>query len=98
MSTSYSIYRFAKPTKYELAGIDFFQSTIPFIFMIQMESRLWDVMSELGVSKNKAYLVIRELNEELVAQGFMCVRGKVNSKYFEKKFYGFDYATDEANK
>ena len=24
MSTSYSIYRFAKPTKYELAGIDFF--------------------------------------------------------------------------
>ena len=54
-------------------------------------------MSELGVSKNKAYLVIRELNEELVAQGFMCVRGKVNSKYYEKKFYGFDYATDEAN-
>ena len=43
MSTSYSIYRFAKPTKYELAGIDFFQSTIPFIFMIRMESRLWDV-------------------------------------------------------
>ena len=43
MSTSYSIYRFAKPTKYELAGIDFFQSTIPFIFMIQMESRLWYV-------------------------------------------------------
>ena len=28
-----------------------------------------DVMSELGVSKNKAYLVIRELNEELIAQG-----------------------------
>ena len=24
MSTSYSIYRFAKPTKYELAGIDYF--------------------------------------------------------------------------
>ena len=43
MSTSYSIYRFAKPTKYELSGIDFFRSTIPFIFMIQMESRLWDV-------------------------------------------------------
>lgn len=57
-----------------------------------------DVMSELGVSKNKAYLVIRELNEELTAQGFMCVRGKVNRKYFEKKFYGFDYATDNADK
>lgn len=26
MSTSYSIYRFAKPKKYELSGIDFFQS------------------------------------------------------------------------
>ena len=24
MSTSYSFYRFAKPTKYELAGIDYF--------------------------------------------------------------------------
>ena len=57
-----------------------------------------DVMSELGVSKNKAYLVIRELNEELIAQGFMCVRGKVNRKYFEKKFYGFEYATDNADK
>ena len=56
------------------------------------------VMSELGVSKNKAYLVIRELNEELIAQGFMCVRGKVNRKYFEKKLYGFEYATDNADK
>ena len=32
MSTSYSIYRFAKPTKYELAGIDYFSEYDSFYF------------------------------------------------------------------
>jgi len=44
MSTSYSIYSFAKPTKRELSKIKYFQRGIPFIFMLQKESRLLDVL------------------------------------------------------
>ena len=49
MSTSYSIYRFAKPTKRELPGIDYFSEYDLFIFMIRMESRLWDVYDSFEV-------------------------------------------------
>ena len=39
MSTSYSIYRFAKPTKYELAGIDYFSEHGTFYFSDYLKSR-----------------------------------------------------------
>lgn len=40
----------------------------------------------LGISKSKAYQIIRELNAELKGQGYMVLGGKVNRSYFMKKF------------
>ena len=38
-----------------------------------------DVAQELGVSKQKGYRIIRQLNEELAAAGYMTVQAKVPS-------------------
>ena len=42
----------------------------------------------LGISKPYAYKIIRQLNDELVAKGYLAIPGKVAKKYFEEKFYG----------
>ena len=47
-----------------------------------------EVAVMLGVSKSKAYAVVRELNRELSGRGFITVAGKVSRKFFEEKFYG----------
>ncbi|MBO5609339.1 MAG: helix-turn-helix domain-containing protein [Eubacterium sp.] len=47
-----------------------------------------EVAELLGVSKGFAYRVIRELNSELKAKGFIVVAGKLPTKYFKEKFYG----------
>lgn len=41
---------------------------------------------QLGVSKCKAYLIIRDLNKELQAKGFLTIRGKIPIKYFKERF------------
>ena len=41
-----------------------------------------DVAQELNVSKPYAYKLIRRLNEELKAQGFITIAGRVNRQYF----------------
>ena len=45
-----------------------------------------DVMEVLDISSSKAYEIIRDLNKELKAKGYMTVYGKVNTNYFVKKF------------
>lgn len=47
-----------------------------------------EVQDMLGVSRGKAYKVVRELNEQLSARGFIVVAGKVPKKFFEEHFYG----------
>lgn len=47
-----------------------------------------EVADMLGISKSKAYHIVRELNEELEAKGFITVAGRVSRKFFEEKFYG----------
>lgn len=47
-----------------------------------------EVAELIGISKSKAYTIVRELNEELSAKGFITVAGKVSRKFFEEKFYG----------
>lgn len=51
-----------------------------------------DVQGILGVSKGYAYKVIRGLNDELKAQGFRVISGKVPTQYFEEKIYGMKSA------
>lgn len=43
----------------------------------------------LGVSQGHAYKIIQKLNDELKNDGYLTIAGKVPSKYFEKRWYGF---------
>lgn len=47
-----------------------------------------DVMEALEVSESKAYGIIKKLNQELEAKGYIVVRGKISRVYFEEKLYG----------
>jgi hypothetical protein len=47
-----------------------------------------EVMQTLGIGRGTAYKIIRQLNEELKAQGFIVIAGKCSRKYFNEKFYG----------
>ncbi|MBE5942724.1 MAG: hypothetical protein E7264_09335 [Lachnospiraceae bacterium] len=48
--------------------------------------RVDDVQKALQISEQKAYDVIRTLNEELNAKGYITIRGRVNREYFMKRF------------
>lgn len=48
-----------------------------------------EVAKIMGVSEGKAYSVIRQLNSQLTAQGYITIAGKVNRRFFEEKcLYG----------
>jgi hypothetical protein len=47
-----------------------------------------DVSIMLGISVGTSYRIIRNLNKELRAQGFIVIAGKLPIKYFEEKYYG----------
>lgn len=47
-----------------------------------------DVMAVLEVSESKAYGVIKQLNRELTAKGYITIPGKVSRVYFEDRCYG----------
>lgn len=51
--------------------------------------KVQDVADELGISKSYAYKIVQKLNEELKAQGFITISGRVNKQYFlERVCYG----------
>ena len=43
-----------------------------------------DVMEMLGVSLSYSYKLIRRLNAELEADGFVTIKGRVSTQYFMK--------------
>lgn len=47
-----------------------------------------DLSELLRVSESKAYGLIRTMNEELQAQNFLIVRGRIPAAYVEKRFFG----------
>ena len=47
-----------------------------------------EVAKELDVSKPYAYKIIRQLNDELKAKGFITIAGRVNRQYFNERLYG----------
>ncbi len=47
-----------------------------------------DITELLGISKTKAYSIIRKLNAELEAEGYIVISGKVSKKRFEERVYG----------
>lgn len=44
--------------------------------------KVQDIADELGISKSYAYKIVQQLNEELKAQGFITISGRVNKQYF----------------
>lgn len=50
--------------------------------------RVDEVARELGISESYAYKVIRGLNDELKAKGFLTISGRVNRQYFNERLYG----------
>ena len=49
-----------------------------------------EVAEVCGVSDGKAYGLIREMNAELKAAGYLTVSGKVPVAFFRNKYYGFE--------
>ena len=48
----------------------------------------------LGVSTGYAYKIIRQLNDELSAKGFITVAGRVSRQYFSERIYGAERRDD----
>lgn len=46
-----------------------------------------DVAKMLGVSTVTGYRIIKKLNDELKAQGYIVVAGKISKRYFNEKVY-----------
>lgn len=61
----------------------------------KMFVRADDIAQDLDVSIPYAYKLIRELNAELKARGFMTVTGRVSRQFYEEKFYGVVRITDD---
>lgn len=43
------------------------------------------VMEEMQISKQKAYKIIRQLNDELAGMGYITVQGRVSADYFNER-------------
>lgn len=56
--------------------------------------RVDEVAEELDVSKAYAYKIIRQLNDELSAKGFITVAGRISRQYFNEKIYGAERRDD----
>ncbi len=46
------------------------------------------VAEYMCVSVPTAYKIIKKLNDELAAQGYITISGKISRRYFEAKVYG----------
>ena len=60
-----------------------------------------EVAKELGVSQAYAYKLIKELNElirqlneELKAKGYLVINGRLNREYFAEKLYSRHYGKE----
>ncbi len=53
-----------------------------------------DVQEIMGVSRSKAYQIVRDLNKELKAMGYITIAGKCPTRFFREKFYGLELEGD----
>ena len=56
-----------------------------------------EVAEIMGISRSKAYQIVREMNRELKAQGYLTVAVKCPAHYFKQMFYGFQIPGGERN-
>ena len=48
-----------------------------------------EVAEVMGVSRSKAYQIVRQMNRELKERGYITVSDKCPVQYFKQKFFGF---------
>lgn len=56
--------------------------------MVKQLYGVHEIKELLGVSESKGYKLIRQMNDELTAQGFIVLPGKVPRAYVEERFFG----------
>ena len=49
-----------------------------------------EVAEIMGISRSKAYQIVREMNKELKAMGYITVAGKCPVQFFKHKFFGLE--------
>ena len=54
-----------------------------------------DIAEMLGVSKSKAYALIKKLNQELDQEGYLVISGKVPTAYFAQRWFGLEKTQQE---
>lgn len=52
------------------------------------------VAKELGISVGHAYKIVKKLNDELKAKGYITIAGKVSRQYFGERLYGMERRDD----
>lgn len=52
--------------------------------------RVDTIMEDLQISKPLAYKLMKEMNDELRAKGFMVISGRVPRQYYLERFYGLE--------
>lgn len=57
-----------------------------------------EVVKMLGVSQSEAYRIIKKLNEEMAAKGYITINGRVNRKYLEEQIYGYESVNRQGGK
>lgn len=64
-----------------------------------MENKMFvtaeEVRRDFGVSRAKAYNMVRQLNEELEQKGYLTVAGRVSRKYYLERIYGGEGSTQQ---
>ena len=49
-----------------------------------------EVAHELDCSKSHAYKLVKAMNKELAAQGYITMAGRIPKAYFAKKIFGYE--------
>lgn len=49
-----------------------------------------DVAKELDCSKSHAYKLVKSMNKELAAEGYITMAGRIPKAYWAKKMYGYE--------
>jgi len=47
---------------------------------------------DFGVSRSKAYEIIKNMNEELKSMGYLTIPGRVSRQYYKERVYGLTQA------
>lgn len=53
-----------------------------------------EVAKELGISVGHDYKIVKKLNDELKAKGYITIAGKVSRQYFGERLYGMERRND----